>query len=184
MRERARRDDDDDDDEVERESPIDRRDSSPELATSLADGLLVRDPSSRTIRDLGSARQDERRTSTSSFAEQLRYSRFEPRSDAAAKSSVQRPSSASSFVVPSADVDLPRDETDVFISSLQIRMTRNVVIEAREGAEAALLDQQNLLKFYAEAVSQLTDQEGGFDIAALDVIRSRSLTNVRCFTAA
>ena len=60
-------------------------------------------------------------------------------------------------IVPSASFDLPRDETDVLISQVQLRMTKNVVIEAMEGPEAALLDQQGLMSFFTAAFAQLGD---------------------------
>ncbi|KAL8277048.1 hypothetical protein RQP46_010582 [Phenoliferia psychrophenolica] len=57
----------------------------------------------------------------------------------------------------SADA-LPRDETEVLASEVQIRMTKNVVIEAMEGPEAALLDQQVLLAYFSTAYADLRQQ--------------------------
>ena len=71
-------------------------------------------------------------------------------------SAVQFPTIAQD-VVPSASFDLPRDETDVLVSQVQLRMTKNVVIEAMEGADAALLDQQGLMSFFTTAFSQIGD---------------------------
>ncbi|KAK4704926.1 cargo-transport protein YPP1, partial [Phenoliferia sp. Uapishka_3] len=53
---------------------------------------------------------------------------------------------------------LPRDETEILVSEIQIRMTKNVVIEAMEGPEAALLDQQALLAYFSAAYADIRQQ--------------------------
>ncbi|KAM0750347.1 protein prenylyltransferase [Meredithblackwellia eburnea MCA 4105] len=50
---------------------------------------------------------------------------------------------------------LPKDETDKLVAQVQIRMTKNVVIEVMEGPEAALLDQQALLAYFSHAYAQV-----------------------------
>lgn len=61
--------------------------------------------------------------------------------------------------------ELFRDQTSVLEAEVQIRMTKNVVIEFMEGPEAALLDQQALLAFYAAAVGEVKELETGtFDL--------------------
>jgi hypothetical protein len=100
------------------------------------------------------------RPASTSFADQLRFSQFGMQDDSRRQSASNHPTGNSISAVPSADFDTPRDETDVLVSQLQIRMTRNVVIESTEGAGSALADQQNLLKFFARAVGGLTDQAG------------------------
>jgi hypothetical protein len=118
---------------------------------SLADGLSVRD---------GVSTKRLSRPASTSFADQLRFSQFGMQDDSRRQSASNHPTGNSISAVPSADFDTPRDETDVLVSQLQIRMTRNVVIESTEGAGSALADQQNLLKFFARAVGGLTDQAG------------------------
>lgn len=63
---------------------------------------------------------------------------------------------------PSADCnyELFRDETDQLVSDVQLRMSRNVVIELTEGPDAALLDQQALLSYFSSAYSGIRDETG------------------------
>lgn len=60
--------------------------------------------------------------------------------------------------IPSASVDLPRDKIDVLLAQVQMRMTKNVVIEAMEGPESALLDQQGLMSFFTSSYAELAEQ--------------------------
>lgn len=53
------------------------------------------------------------------------------------------------------DEDSPRDATDDLAAVCQLRMTKNVVIEALEGAEAALLDQQATMAWFAKAFAEV-----------------------------
>jgi tetratricopeptide (TPR) repeat protein len=63
------------------------------------------------------------------------------------------------------DGDFARDDTERLASEVQIRMTKNVVIEAMEGPEAALLDQQSLLAFFAMAFAEIKDVPGTFPLS-------------------
>lgn len=65
-------------------------------------------------------------------------------------------------MAPAAKSTLPRDETEVLVSEVQIRMTKNVVIEAMEGPEAALADQQALLAFFSASYGELRQQPGAW----------------------
>lgn len=56
--------------------------------------------------------------------------------------------------------DFPRDDTEQFVTEVQIRMSKNVVIEAMEGPAAALLDQQALLAFFSQAFKRVKDVPG------------------------
>ncbi|KAI5474152.1 tetratricopeptide repeat containing protein [Pseudohyphozyma bogoriensis] len=55
-------------------------------------------------------------------------------------------------------LEFPRDDTEELISAVQIRMTKNVVIEAMEGPDAALLDQQALFAFFSRAFEGVRDE--------------------------
>lgn len=122
------------------------------VSTSLADGLSFHAGSTKRTPGLN--------LESPSFGDQLRFSKFESRESISTPTGQKFNSARSTLPPPSADLDLPRDETDVVIAELQIRMTRNVVIEAMEGAEAALIDQQNLLKFFSIAMAGITDEDG------------------------
>ncbi|KAK4058229.1 hypothetical protein OIO90_000968 [Microbotryomycetes sp. JL221] len=51
--------------------------------------------------------------------------------------------------------ELFRDETEQLVSQVQLRMTRNVIIEIMEGPEASLLDQQALLSYFSSAYNDI-----------------------------
>lgn len=143
-----------DDDDLDRVTPglplapAGRETSTPEAKSSVADGLSF-GGSSRRSKKSSSATA---RPLTTSFADDIQQQFLGLVTPTAASPSVLLP--------PSADIDLPRDETDVAVSRLQIRMTRNVVIEALEGPEAALVDQQTLLVAFGTAVDNLGDRDG------------------------
>ncbi|ORY62875.1 hypothetical protein BCR35DRAFT_334838 [Leucosporidium creatinivorum] len=50
-----------------------------------------------------------------------------------------------------------RDETEQLEAEVQLRITKNVVIEVMEGPEAALLDQQSLLAYFSAAFANIKD---------------------------
>lgn len=58
------------------------------------------------------------------------------------------------------DDDTPRDAVDDLVAACQVRMTKNVVIEALEGAEAALLDQQATMAWFARAFEEVKAVDG------------------------
>lgn len=62
--------------------------------------------------------------------------------------------------VPATQSSLPTDETDKLIARVQLRMTKNVVIELMEGAEAALLDQQGLMGYFAAEFASIASEGG------------------------
>jgi tetratricopeptide (TPR) repeat protein len=75
------------------------------------------------------------------------------------------PSKTSSFNAPrsaEANFEYPQDETERLATEVQIRMTKNVVIEAMEGPEAALLDQQSLLAYFSLALATVRDGPGEY----------------------
>lgn len=53
--------------------------------------------------------------------------------------------------------DYFRDETEQLVADVQLRMSRNVVIEVLEGPESALLDQQALLAYFSSAYAKVKD---------------------------
>ena len=72
--------------------------------------------------------------------------------------------SATPSLLPKAagefDDDSPRDAVDDLVAACQVRMTKNVVIEALEGAEAALLDQQATMAWFARAFEEVKSVDG------------------------
>lgn len=67
-----------------------------------------------------------------------------------------------------------RDQTEQLEAEVQLRITKNVVIEVMEGPEAALLDQQSLLAYFSAAFANIKDVPGepqrfsSFSIAKAD----------------
>ncbi|BGP36935.1 hypothetical protein JCM10449v2_000837 [Rhodotorula kratochvilovae] len=53
--------------------------------------------------------------------------------------------------------DRPTDETERLEVEMQLRLTKNAVVEYLEGAPAALADQQDVLAFFAAAYSRISD---------------------------
>ncbi|GAA6051308.1 hypothetical protein JCM3770_006804 [Rhodotorula araucariae] len=53
--------------------------------------------------------------------------------------------------------DRPTDETTRLDVEMQLRMTKNAVVEYLEGAPAALADQQDMLAFFSAAYSRISD---------------------------
>ncbi|KAM0793005.1 hypothetical protein ACM66B_000498 [Microbotryomycetes sp. NB124-2] len=60
---------------------------------------------------------------------------------------------------PDCNFELFRDETEQLVAEVQLRMTKNVVIEIMEGPEAALLDQQALLAYFSSAYGDIRQQQ-------------------------
>lgn len=56
--------------------------------------------------------------------------------------------------------DYHRDETEQLQADIQLRITKNVIIEVMEGPEAALLDQQSLLSYFSTAYALIKDVPG------------------------
>lgn len=50
-----------------------------------------------------------------------------------------------------------QDQTAQLVSDVQLRMTKNVILEVLEGPEAALLDQQGLLAYFSRAYARVDD---------------------------
>ncbi|KAK4054711.1 hypothetical protein OIV83_000635 [Microbotryomycetes sp. JL201] len=76
-------------------------------------------------------------------------------------SRLQRLSLDSDSRKPSAECnfELFRDETEQLVAEVQLRMTKNVVIEVMEGPEAALVDQQALLAYFSSAYGEIRQQQ-------------------------
>lgn len=71
-------------------------------------------------------------------------------------------SQASTSKIPiQSQINLPTDEMDKLISQIQLRMTKNVVVEIMEGPEPALLDQQGMMSFFVNSYSTIK-QSGEF----------------------
>jgi tetratricopeptide (TPR) repeat protein len=58
---------------------------------------------------------------------------------------------------PTSNFEFFQDQTARLVSGVQLRMTKNVIIEVLEGPEAALIDQQSLLAYFSAAYARIDD---------------------------
>jgi len=71
-------------------------------------------------------------------------------------------------------LEFPEVKSDSLEASIQLRMTKNMLIESLQGPEVALSDQQNLFAFFAQMYSQVHPQD--FSHAAHSHLNSHSHT--------
>ncbi|KNZ48211.1 hypothetical protein VP01_582g5 [Puccinia sorghi] len=60
-------------------------------------------------------------------------------------------------------LEFPEAKSDSLEASIQLRMTKNMLIESLQGPEVALSDQQNIFAFFAQMYSQVHPQGEAFD---------------------
>lgn len=75
---------------------------------------------------------------------------------------------SSAFVGSESGVDFPHDSSDELEAEIQLRMTRNVLLEALEGSEHALQDQQDLFQYFSQIQSQIKGPLGKCGFAFAD----------------
>jgi tetratricopeptide (TPR) repeat protein len=116
-----------------------------ESALKQADAALEDDPEPRFPEDDDVVTPADERNSDDTLSSPI----------AAAVKPSSGPSSSSPGAATTQGSQDLADEIDLLEADVQLRMTRNVIVEAMEGPEAALQDQQALFQFFSHATSQL-----------------------------